>query len=200
MCCGKPISLFGVSLEEQEVKAHFRLWYFPERCKSDHRWSCYRYRYYNRIRIADWYGNRDILGKASSGNGQIRYGADVINKYHWICKTWRKTPSAESSYWWDDQSLIQQMCRAAKFPRINRSLPYCVAGNTTMNHLFAECKCRSGIRMEPYIPTFYKTKFSVCIRSWSDRESGCSYHYRSNIRKLCGRRYHCRYTGQHAVE
>ena len=32
----------------------------------------------------------------------------------------------------------------------------CVAGNTTMNHLFAGVNA-DPVRMEPYIPTFYKT-------------------------------------------
>ena len=47
------------------------------------------------------------------------------------------------------------MCRAAKFPN-KQIYRMCVAGNTTMNHLFAGVNA-DPVRMEPYIPTFYKT-------------------------------------------
>ncbi len=51
--------------------------------------------------------------------------------------------------------LIQQMCRASG--KTGTDLSYeCCFGNTTMNHLFTGVNA-DPIRMEPYIPTFYKT-------------------------------------------
>ena len=94
----------------------------------------------------------EILAKASSGNGQIRYGADVINR---IIEATRpggleklqKAVIAETI-----DPIIRNMCLAAKLPRENVAR-LVVAGNTTMNHLFAGIDPES-IRMEPYVPVF----------------------------------------------
>ena len=94
----------------------------------------------------------EILAKASSGNGQIRYGADVINR---IIEATRpggleklqKAVIAETI-----DPIIRNMCLAAKLPREN-VCRLTVAGNTTMNHLFTGVDPES-IRMEPYVPVF----------------------------------------------
>ena len=97
----------------------------------------------------------DILGKASSGNGQIRYGADVINRIIESAKPGGRRRLQKAVIDETINPLIQQMCRAAKFPN-KQIYRMCVAGNTTMNHLFAGVNA-DPVRMEPYIPTFYKT-------------------------------------------
>ncbi len=51
--------------------------------------------------------------------------------------------------------MIEQMCRANGFDP-KHIYRMCVAGNTTMNHLFAGINA-DPLRMEPYIPAFFKT-------------------------------------------
>ncbi|MFQ6804483.1 MAG: corrinoid activation/regeneration protein AcsV [Lachnospiraceae bacterium] len=96
-----------------------------------------------------------VLGKASSGNGQIRYGADVINRIIESTKPGGAKRLQDAVIKETINPLIAQMCRATgvKQEHIYRM---CVAGNTTMNHLFAGVDA-DPIRMEPYIPTFFKT-------------------------------------------
>ncbi len=97
----------------------------------------------------------EVLGKASSGNGQIRYGADVINRIIESTKPGGAKKLQDAVIRETINPLIAQMCRACgvKQEHIYRM---CVAGNTTMNHLFAGVDA-DPIRMEPYIPTFFKT-------------------------------------------
>ena len=59
----------------------------------------------------------DILGKASSGNGQIRYGADVINRIIESAKPGGRRRLQKAIIDETINPLIQQMCRAAKFPK-----------------------------------------------------------------------------------
>lgn len=97
----------------------------------------------------------EILGKASSGNGQIRYGADVINRIIEAGKPGGRRKLQKAVIEETINPMIGQMCRSAKFPK-DRIYRMCVAGNTTMNHLFAGVDAEP-VRMEPYIPTFFKT-------------------------------------------
>lgn len=97
----------------------------------------------------------EILGKASSGNGQIRYGADVINRIIEAAKPGGRRKLQKAVIDETINPMIEQMCRSAKFPK-NQIYRMCVAGNTTMNHLFAGVDTEP-VRMEPYIPTFFKT-------------------------------------------
>ena len=97
----------------------------------------------------------EILGKASSGNGQIRYGADVINRIIESTKPGGRDKLQKAIIEDTINPMIHQMCRSAKFS-CKRIYRMCVAGNTTMNHLFAGVDAEP-VRMEPYIPTFYKT-------------------------------------------
>lgn len=97
----------------------------------------------------------EILGKASSGNGQIRYGADVINRIIEAGKPGGRRKLQKAVIDETINPMIGQMCRSAKFPK-NQIYRMCVAGNTTMNHLFAGVDTEP-VRMEPYIPTFFKT-------------------------------------------
>ena len=94
-----------------------------------------------------------ILAKASTGNGQIRYGADVINR---IIESGRDGGSDRLQKAVIDESLrplIQEMCASAK---VNMKQVYrmCLAGNTTMNHLLLGLYSEP-VRTEPYIPSFF---------------------------------------------
>ncbi len=97
----------------------------------------------------------EILAKASSGNGQIRYGADVINRIIESAKPGGKVKLQKAVIDETINPLIAKMCRSAKISK-DHIYRMCVAANTTMNHLFAGINAES-IRMEPYIPTFFKT-------------------------------------------
>ena len=96
-----------------------------------------------------------ILAKASSGNGQIRYGADVINR---IIEQQKPGGFEKLQKAIIDETLnpmIINMCRAAKItPECIFSMS--VGANTTMNHLFVGADS-DPVRMEPFIPTFFET-------------------------------------------
>ena len=97
----------------------------------------------------------EILAKASAGNGQLRYGADVINRIIESQKPGGIGKLQEAVVQETINPMIAQMCKSAgiKTKQIYRM---CVAGNSTMNHLFAGINA-DPLRMEPYIPAFFKT-------------------------------------------
>ena len=99
--------------------------------------------------------NGDILAKGSTGNGQIRYGADVINRIIESTKPGGKKRLQKAIVDETLNPLIGQLCKSAK---IKSTWIYriCIAANTTMNHLLLGINS-DPIRMEPYIPTFFKT-------------------------------------------
>ena len=95
-----------------------------------------------------------ILAKASAGNGQIRYGADVI---HRIVEQQESGGVARLQRAIVDETilpLIDLMCRTAGIPK-NRIYRMTVASNTTMNHLLLGVDA-NALRTEPYIPTFFE--------------------------------------------
>ena len=94
-----------------------------------------------------------ILAKGSSGNGQIRYGADVINRIIEQGREGGKKKLQDAIIKETLTPIIANLCRSAKIS--TRSiLRMCVAANTTMNHLFVGVDAES-VRMEPYIPSFF---------------------------------------------
>ncbi len=96
-----------------------------------------------------------ILAKASSGNGQIRYGADVINRIIEQQKPGGVAKLQNAIIEETINPMILNMCRAAKIaPSCIYSMS--VGANTTMNHLFVGVD-GDPIRMEPFIPTFFGT-------------------------------------------
>lgn len=99
--------------------------------------------------------NGEILAKGSSGNGQIRYGADVINRIIEQQKPGGKRKLQDAVIKETINPMIHEMCREAKLSK-NQIYRMCVASNTTMNHLFAGIDA-DPLRMEPYIPAFFKT-------------------------------------------
>lgn len=95
-----------------------------------------------------------ILAKASTGNGQIRYGADVINRIIESVKPGGRKKLQDAVIKETLNPLVAQMCRAAKI-RPQMIYRMAVAGNTTMNHLLVGVDA-DPVRMEPYIPTFFE--------------------------------------------
>ncbi len=96
-----------------------------------------------------------LVAKASSGNGQIRFGADVINR---IIESRKPGGSAKLQRTIVEETInpmILNMCHSAG---IHGSHVYhmCIAGNSTMNHLLMGVNA-DPLRMEPYIPTFFET-------------------------------------------
>ena len=96
-----------------------------------------------------------ILAKASSGNGQIRYGADVINRIIEQQKPGGVEKLQKAVVEETMNPMIINMCRAAKIAPEN-IYRMCIGANTTMNHLLVGVD-GDPIRMEPFIPTFFGT-------------------------------------------
>ena len=99
--------------------------------------------------------NGEILAKASTGNAQIRYGADVINRIIEQQKDGGRKKLQDAIVEETLNPLIGEMCRSAKISP-KQVYRMCVAGNTTMNHLLLGVDA-DPVRMEPFIPTFFET-------------------------------------------
>lgn len=98
--------------------------------------------------------NGEILAKASTGNAQIRYGADVINRIIEQQKDGGRKKLQDAIVEETLNPLIGEMCRSAKISP-KQVYRMCVAGNTTMNHLLLGVD-GDPVRMEPFIPTFFE--------------------------------------------
>lgn len=97
----------------------------------------------------------EILAKGTAGNGQIRYGADVINRIIESDKPGGKDRLQKAVIEETINPLIHTMCKQAGLTARNL-YRMCVAGNSTMNHLLMGINS-NPLRMEPYIPAFFKT-------------------------------------------
>ena len=102
-----------------------------------------------------------LLAKASGGNGQIRYGADVINRIIEQGKPGGVKRLQDAIIKETLVPVIAAMCQSANVPA-KRILRMCIASNTTMNHLLLGVDA-NPVRMEPYIPTFF---------SWRNLKAG----------------------------
>ena len=94
-----------------------------------------------------------LLAKGSSGNGQIRYGADVINR---IIESGRPGGKAKLQNAIIKETLnpiIANLCKTAGISA-RSILRLSVGSNTTMNHLLLGVDAEP-VRMEPYIPSFF---------------------------------------------
>ncbi len=102
-----------------------------------------------------------ILAKGSSGNGQIRYGADVINRIIEQGKPGGKKKLQEAIVKETLNPIIANLCRSAGIsPR--DILRISIGANTTMNHLLVGVDA-DPVRMDPYIPSFF---------GWEDLTAG----------------------------
>lgn len=94
-----------------------------------------------------------ILAKGSSGNGQIRYGADVINRIIQQGKSGGRKKLQDAVIKETLTPIIVNLCKSAGISA-KSILRVSVGANTTMNHLFVGVDAES-VRMEPYIPSFF---------------------------------------------
>ncbi len=93
-----------------------------------------------------------IVSKASAGNGQIRYGADVINRIIQSAKPGGREKLRRAICEDTLVPMISKLCHDAGIA--STSVKRCViAGNTTMEHLFVGEDAQT-IRLEPYVPAF----------------------------------------------
>ena len=96
-----------------------------------------------------------LLAKASAGNGQIRYGADVINRIIESSREGGRERLRRAVVEETIVPLIGTLCRKAK---VSQKQVYraCIAGNTTMSHLLLGLYA-DPVRMEPFIPSFFQS-------------------------------------------
>ena len=99
--------------------------------------------------------NGAVLAKGSAGNGQIRYGADVINRIIESGKPGGREKLQDAIIKETLNPLILNMCASAKI-KPAKVYRLAIGANTTMNHLLMGVDA-DPVRMEPYIPTFFKT-------------------------------------------
>jgi uncharacterized 2Fe-2S/4Fe-4S cluster protein (DUF4445 family) len=108
----------------------------------------------------------EIISAGSAGNGQIRYGADVINRLIESARPGglerlRKAITADCIV-----PLVRDICAAAGISS-GSVARVSIAGNTTMTHLLLGV-FGNNIRMEPYVPAF----FAVGALAGSDLDIG----------------------------
>ncbi|MBQ7736348.1 MAG: DUF4445 domain-containing protein [Oscillospiraceae bacterium] len=96
----------------------------------------------------------ELLVKASAGNSQIRYGADVINRIIESSREGGRERLRRAVVEDTIVPLVGTLCRKA---RVYQKQIYrvCIAGNTTMSHLLLGLYA-DPVRMEPFIPSFFQ--------------------------------------------
>ena len=97
--------------------------------------------------------NGKILAKGSSGNGQIRYGADVINRIIESTRPGGKKKLQDAIVKETLTPIIANLCKTAGI-KAAAILRLCIGANTTMNHLLVGVDA-DPVRMDPYIPSFF---------------------------------------------
>ncbi|MDO5409322.1 MAG: corrinoid activation/regeneration protein AcsV [Lachnospiraceae bacterium] len=98
----------------------------------------------------------EILAKGSAGNGQIRYGADVINRIVEQTKPGGVKKLQKAIIEDTLNPMIANMCKSIGI-KTSQIYRMSLASNSTMNHLFMGVNA-DPLRMEPYIPTFFHLK------------------------------------------
>ncbi|MBN8048629.1 DUF4445 domain-containing protein [Paraclostridium bifermentans] len=99
--------------------------------------------------------NNEIIGKESSGNAQIKYGADVINRIIYSTKKDGIKLLQHAIVEETINPLIEKVCNKNEIDKEYISY-FVVAGNTTMSSLFLGVHA-DFLRQEPYIPPFVKS-------------------------------------------
>ena len=94
-----------------------------------------------------------LLAKGSSGNGQIRYGADVINRIIESGRPGGKAKLQNAILKETLNPIIAGLCKTAGV-NARSILRLSIGANTTMNHLLLGVDT-DPVRMEPYIPSFF---------------------------------------------
>lgn len=98
-----------------------------------------------------------LVAKASSGNAQIKYGADVINRIMYSTKKNGLKELNDAIIKETINPLLKKMYQDSGIDR-DEVVSFVTAGNTTMSHLFLGVY-PDYLRMEPYIPAFVKPPF-----------------------------------------
>ena len=140
----------------------------------------------------------ELVAKASSGNGQIRYGADVINRIIEQSKPGGVKRLQDAILKETLVPLTAVMCKSAGITA-DRIFRASVASNTTMNHLLLGVDA-NPVRMEPYIPTFFQWRG---MRRQGPRLCGKPRRrnsHRAQHRLVCRRRYHRRHVREPDLE
>ena len=94
-----------------------------------------------------------ILAKGSSGNGQIRYGADVINRIIEQSRDGGRKKLQDAIVKETLTPILANLCKSIGVSA-RSILQLCIGSNTTMNHLLLGVDA-DPVRMEPYIPSFF---------------------------------------------
>ena len=95
-----------------------------------------------------------LLAKGSSGNGQIRYGADVINRIIESSRPGGRKKLQDAIIKETLNPIIANLCKTSDI-NARSILRLCIGANTTMNHLLVGVDA-DPVRMDPYIPSFFK--------------------------------------------
>ncbi|SHJ62421.1 corrinoid activation/regeneration protein AcsV [Tepidibacter formicigenes] len=99
----------------------------------------------------------ELLAKASSGNAQIKYGADVINRIIYATKKDGLEKLNHAIIHETINPLLKKMCKDSGIDK-DEIIAFVCAGNTTMSHLLLGVY-PDYLRLEPYIPTFLRAPF-----------------------------------------
>ena len=94
-----------------------------------------------------------LLAKGSSGNGQIRYGADVINRIIESSRPGGRKKLQDAIVKETLTPIIANLCKSTGISA-RSILRLTVGANTTMNHLLIGVDA-DPVRMDPYIPSFF---------------------------------------------
>ena len=94
-----------------------------------------------------------LLAKGSSGNGQIRYGADVINRIIESSRPGGRKKLQDAIVKETLTPIIANLCKSAGISA-RSILRLTIGANTTMNHLLIGVDA-DPVRMDPYIPSFF---------------------------------------------
>ena len=94
-----------------------------------------------------------LLAKGSSGNGQIRFGADVINRIIEQGRQGGKKKLQDAIVKDTLTPIIANLCKTAGISA-RSILRLSIGANTTMNHLLLGVDT-DPVRMDPYIPSFF---------------------------------------------
>lgn len=99
----------------------------------------------------------ELLARASSGNGQIKYGADVINR---IIHATKDNGLVELNSALIDGTVNPILVKMFEDAGVHRDevISFVAAGNTTMSHLLLGV-FPDFLRREPYVPSFLKAPF-----------------------------------------
>lgn len=106
--------------------------------------------------LVDLY-NGELMAKTSSGNAQMKYGADVINRIMYSTRAKGLEELNHAIIRETINPLLNKMYMDSGITR-DQVVSFVAAGNTTMSHLFLGVYA-NFLRMEPYIPAFVKAPF-----------------------------------------